>query len=169
MLRLLLSYTLLFLINFSFAQENWVTLDKVNYSIKYPNNWENKDIKDYPNVELLLYAGSESAEKDGFAESINLVLEDLSKYNISIEEYMISTLERLKNTYVIDVLKNEAIETNHYVMEYSINYNDKIIKTKQHCWLKNKIVYALSFSTTNEEFTVYDKISNQILNSFKLK
>ena len=46
---------------------------------------------------------------------------------------------------------------------------DKVIKTKQHCWLKNHIIYALSFSTTDEEFTTYDKLSDEILNSFKLK
>jgi hypothetical protein len=51
----------------------------------------------------------------------------------------------------------------------SKNYNYEVNKTKQHCWLKNKIVYDLSFSKTNEEFAIYDQITRQIFNSFKLK
>lgn len=54
----------------------------------YPSNWENKDIKEYPGVELILFAGSNLSKKEGFTESINLVIEAISAYNISLEYYI---------------------------------------------------------------------------------
>lgn len=81
-------FAFLFALNFCAAQENWIILDKSDYSIMYPGNWENKDIKEYPGVELILFAGSNLSKKEGFTESINLVIEAISAYNISLEYYI---------------------------------------------------------------------------------
>ena len=64
----------------------WKSLNEKNYSIQYPVNWElNKSGQ--MNTSFILFSELTS-EKDQFKENVNLIIQDLTGYNIDFEQYV---------------------------------------------------------------------------------
>jgi len=63
----------------------WKTLDQQDYSIQYPSTWELNQSKQM-STSFILFSPLES-ENDPFKENVNLLVQDISKYQIDLNEY----------------------------------------------------------------------------------
>lgn len=165
---------LLSLVSFlSPAQDGWQEFKKNNYSISYPPDWNYSDEKPQPTIEFILKASFESTKDDQFQENINLNLESLLE-ETNVSDYMKSTIDQIKTQVPsAKIIKNTSTEVNGLEAKefiWSAKFgNDFLLKFKQIIFIKSKIAYVLTLTSTEKEFDRYITIGDKILYSFKFK
>lgn len=161
---------LLFSIN-AIAQTDWKTLKDKEYSIKYPADWT-ADKTGQMGATFFLFSPLDS-ESDAFRENINLIVQDLSAYNLdlngftALSESQIKTM--VKNSSIIESLRVKTNGNEFHKIIYSGEQNDLLLTFEQYYWVKNKKAYILTFTCTQESFDRFKKTSEEILASFVLK
>ena len=157
-----------------FSQTNNITLkthaDK-DFSIKYPSNWElNSEGK--MTTSFVLFAPLESAQ-DKFKENINLIIQDLSGYNIDLDAYTAISEQQLKKAVVnfklieSKQIKNEK-DTYHHIIYEGEQAGFKLHFQQQYR-VKNNKAYVLTFTAELQSVKRFSEVATKILNSFQLK
>ncbi len=166
--------TLLALLLFSlntFAQPGWQTLKAKDYSIKYPADWT-ADKTGQMGASFFLFSPLDS-ESDPFRENINLIVQDLSAYNLdlngftALSESQIKTM--VKNSSVIENLRVKTNGNEFHKIIYSGEQNDLLLTFEQYYWVKKKTAYILTLTCSEESFDRFKKTGEEILASFVLK
>jgi len=83
----------------SFGQSQWKTLKKNNYEINYPNEWKLID-NNYMETAFIILSKLDDTN-DKFKENVNLMIQDLSGLNISLEN-LVQISEKQINTMLTD-------------------------------------------------------------------
>ena len=152
-------------------EKNWKTISDEGYSIMYPDNWE-LDQSGQMGTSFSILSELDS-EKDQFRENINLIIQDLSAYEIDLDEY-VEISENQINTMISNskIMLNKRVERDGYEYQHLI-YTAKQglleLKLEQYYWVINKSAYVLTFTCEEHNFKNYKKTGERILNSFKLK
>lgn len=161
---------LLFSIN-TFAQPGWQTLKEKDYSIKYPADWT-ADKTGQMGASFFLFSPLDS-ENDAFRENINLIVQDLSAYNLdlngftTLSETQIKTL--VKNSNLIESKRVNTKGNEFHKMIYSGEQSDVLLTFEQYYWVKKKTAYILTLTCTKESFESFRNTGEEILASFVLK
>jgi len=152
-------------------QSGWESLSENNYSIKYPEHWDlNKSGQ--LGTSFFLFSPL-SSEKDQFKENVNLLIQDLAGYNITLEKYVEISENQIK-TMITD---GQLIESER-IVNRSLSYQKMIytgkqgvfnLKFIQHYWVENNKAYVLTFTCEESQFNTFKSTGEQILNSFQLK
>lgn len=142
-----------------------------NYSISYPSDWElNKSGQ--MGSSFILFSPVES-NQDIFRENINLLIQDLSNYNIDLDKFVEISKGQIKTMVKNgNLLKSERINTDSDEFHKVIYTGDQDIyklKFQQYYWVKKQKAYILTLTCEKHQFDSYQKIGVEILNSFKLK
>ncbi len=164
-----LQVTLLFIVCtcLCFAQNTNKKYEKDNYSITYPSNWE-LNVSGQMNSTFILF--SELEKEDTFRENINLLVQDLTDQEMTIESYGQITKSQIKEQLPGSKILESSFdkEKNRYIMIWSGNVGSGQLKFKQYFFIKKEKVYILTFTTTPEVYNDYIELGNEILNSFTL-
>ena len=164
---------LLFLSTTLFAQKDWKTLEKDEYAISYPEDWESSNKKPQPTMEFLLLSDENTQKEDLFRENINLTTEDLGDRELTVEAYTTISIDQIvaqiptakvgsSQSITIDGREAKSIV-------WSADFgNGMILKFKQVLIIYSGKAYILTFSSSEAEFNIYIEVGDQILNSFKL-
>ncbi len=161
---------LLFSIN-AFAQPGWQTIKQKDYSIKYPADWT-ADKTGQMGAAFFLFSPLDS-ESDAFRENINLIVQDLSAYNLdlngftALSESQIKTM--VKNSSVIESQRVNTKVDEYHRLIYSGEQSDLLLTFEQYYWVKKKTAYILTFTCTQESFERFKKTGEEVLASFVLK
>lgn len=162
---------LLFISTFTFAQDEWKTLEKDNYSIDYPSHWEYSDKKPQPSVKFMLFSEIESQKKDFFRENINMTTENLNSSKISLTEYTKLSIDNIKGEIpTAKFLSNTIIKVNGIDVSditWSNLFGKTNLKFRQFLMIHEGTAYIMTFTASTAEFDQYGKIADKILNSFK--
>ncbi|MBA3704323.1 MAG: hypothetical protein H0W84_00030 [Bacteroidetes bacterium] len=162
-------YLILLIINPAFFLMNWLNYSDNNlkFSIKYPATW----IKQ-PNPNIMVFLSPKENVMDMFQENVNVILQNLSRQPMTIEQYTEVTKRQVVDNFgasAIVSLKNVTIagETGRELI-YNMNYQGKKLKVKQ-CWIiKNHNAYLLTYTAEPEQYNKYENIAVEMTNSFKL-
>ncbi|MGQ1786839.1 MULTISPECIES: PsbP-related protein [unclassified Saccharicrinis] len=146
------------------------TLEKDKYSVNYPFDWD-LDESGLHGASFILFSPILSGE-DMFRENINLLIQDLSAYNIDLDKYVEISEGQIKT-----MVKNGKLISSERLNDGQ-NYFQKVIYTgdqdiyklkfEQYYWVKNKKAYVLTLTCENHMFDSYKETGEEILKSFKL-
>ena len=145
-------------------------IEKPNYSFAYPANWE-ENLDKTLGVEFIVLSPLSSAA-DKFKENINLVIQDLSKYDIDLDKYTELSVDQIKNMVTNSVLieskriskggKNDDFQR----VIYSGDQGVFKLKFVQYYFVVDKKAYVLTFTSEQLEFDKYKEGAEETMNSF---
>jgi hypothetical protein len=146
------------------------TLEKENYKISYPANWQ-LDQSD-PVTEFYLFSRLTNSN-DKFSENISLISQSLAGMNINLDQYTEISVNQIKKFFNDKILKVEKHTskdgTAYYEVIYTGTQEGSVLKFLQYNFLKNGIAYALTFTAEAAQFDAYKDVVYQIFNSFSLQ
>lgn len=161
----------LLLINaFSAHAQNWATLDRPLFSVDYPTHW---DLNEEGAMGTAFILFSKLEENDEFRENINLMIQDLSAYNFTLDSYtelsenQISVM--IENATILQSERLKSVNGEHHLIEYTGVQNNLHLYWKQYYWVVDKKAYLLTFTAEQEQYERYLVTANQIINSFTLR
>jgi len=163
---------LLLTFSYSFAQGNldtWDHLKKEKFQIKYPPSWEINEAG-MMGTSLILLSPISNAE-DTFRENVNLIVQDLSAYPLTLVEYTELSISQIKT-----MIQNGALISSNRI-EGRMNQFQKVmytgkqglfdLKFLQYYFIHEQSAYVLTFTAEIDKFDKYETIGAQILDSFK--
>lgn len=152
-------------------QDGWKLLSESNYSIKYPGNWDlNKSGQ--MGTSFFLFSPL-SSEKDQFKENVNLLIQDLTGYNVDLDEYVEISKNQVK-TLITDgkiIVSERIVDTplKYQKMIYTGKQGIYKLKFEQYYWIENNKAFVLTLTCEESQFDTFKTIGEKILNSFQLK
>lgn len=150
---------------------DWKILELPNFSIEYPSGWD-LDQSGQMGTSFILFSPLES-EKDAFRENVNLLIQDLTGYNIDLNSYTEISEQQIK-TMVTNSTLFESKRVNNGNQEYHkiIYAGDQGIfrlKFEQYYWVISDKAYVLTLTCQEHKYEDFKAIGEKIINSFKLK
>ncbi|NOY48320.1 MAG: hypothetical protein GXO84_09040 [Chlorobi bacterium] len=147
---------------------SWDTYtDKANsFSIQYPNNWT-KEIRG----SSIVFLSPLNGQGDLFKENVNVMLQDLSQQELSLEDYteitrksVITNLGKQSIVSLKDVTLKE-VAAKEFI--YKMNLNGNNLKIKQYWFIQNKKAYLFTYTAEPSKFNDYEAVASKIVESFK--
>lgn len=171
--KLLFIGLLILISNFSlFSQaKDWSTLNKNNISIDYPKDWELNE-SGQMGTNFILFSPLTSP-KDQFRENVNLLVQDLTGYNLDLEKYVEISEKQIKT-----LMANGKIIKSKRVLNKELSYQKIIFKGKQgvldlkfeqYCWEVEDKAYVLTLTCEENQFQKYKVIGEKKLNTFRFE
>jgi hypothetical protein len=152
------------------AIQEWETFNGSDYSIRYPSNWELNDSKQM-GTSLILFSPIENS-KDQFKENVNLIIQDLSSYNLDLDDFIEITLDQVKtmitNSTLLESKRVKSSNPEFHKLVYLGDQGMYHLKFEQYCWVMNDKAYILTLTCERNKFPVYKATGEKILNSFLL-
>src|SRR5690554_1117087 len=139
-------------------------IKKDNYSIKVHKDWM-VDLYPVSEIDLYIYMDLE----DEFTENINLLIRDLGDSKMTLDEIVKNERADLETLATVISSERIVIPNKEYqrIVMTSPFYGESL-KFIQHYVLKDSRVYVLTFTSLKRDFNQYEKIAEQIMQSFKV-
>ena len=155
------------------VEEEYTTYLSDQFSIQYPNDWQSEN-NGHLGTTLILYAPTSSIDSDDlFRENVNIMIHDISEYDMSLEDYVDLSLVQLKNMIsdvnIISIREKTQDELTYYQILATGKQGEKVIKFKQRYFLVKDIIYVFSFTSEIEVFDKNLSAADTIMASFKIK
>jgi hypothetical protein len=148
----------------------WNSIKEPAYSIEYPSDWE---LSKTPTtgVSFAILSQKES-NQDNFRENVNLVIQDLSAYDMNLNSY-IALSESQIETLVLDgkILESKRIENKDLPFQKMIYTGTQDIfklQFEQYIWVSKKKAFILTLTCEEAQFSDYIQTGEKILDSFIL-
>jgi len=149
----------------------WKLLIDDKFEIKYPSDWD-VDKNGQMGTSFFLFSPL-SDESDKFKENVNLLIQDLTGHNLTLDQFVELSNNQIK-TMVTDgqIILSDRI-TDDEIEYQKIIYSGKQgifdLKFEQFYWVLDDKAYVLTLTCENSQFNKYQKIGEEILNSFVIK
>ncbi len=150
--------------------EDWNTIKKNSYSIDYPKDWEINE-SGQMGTSFILFSPLTS-QKDQFKENVNLLVQDLTGYNLDLDGYVEISEGQIKT-----MITNGKIIESTRVTEQTLDFHRVIytgkqgnfnLKFEQYYWVVGDKAFVLTLTCEESQFDDYKLTGEKILNSFKL-
>ncbi len=122
---------------------------------------------------LFFIMSPQENEKDVFFENGTMGVEDLTGYNLNLEEYIGKSksmieggIEKVK---FISSKKLSANDKEYWLLEYTGYTSNLDLYFYQAVWLKNEIAYLITLTAPKKGYKKYQKIFSKIAASFIVK
>jgi hypothetical protein len=150
---------------------DWITFDQPAYSIQYPSKWELNNSGEM-GTSCVLFSPLESVT-DQFKENVNLLIQDLSGYNIDINKYTEISVGQIKTMITnATLLESKRVKKNtgeYHKLIYTGDQGSFHLKFEQYYFVIKDKAYVLTLTSEIDKFDQYAEVGEEILNSFKLK
>jgi hypothetical protein len=163
----------------------WKKLDRVNYSIRYPANWDLEQKENTTSDAVLFYPfailSPLESTTDKFRENVNLVVEQLAGrtidgvdgQNITLDKYAQLSTNQLKlemrNFQIVETKKITNSRRTYYKTIFTWDYETLPLKVEQYYWVSNGKAYVLTFTSERNKFVKFKVTGEKILNTFMIK
>jgi len=139
-------------------------IKKGDYSIKVHKDWL---VELYPEDEIDLYIYIDT--EDDFVENINLMVNELKDEKVTLDSFT----KNVETEFSVQgkILSSQRITTPYREYQRIVvtsRFYGENLKFIQHFFLKNSKVYILTFTALETDFDKYEKIAEQIMQSFKV-
>ncbi len=150
---------------------DWLTLDNSAFEIKYPNDWESNN-SGLAGTTFILFSELTDAN-DKFRDNVNLIMQDVAGYNLTLEGYIEISLTQLPSIVPgSKVLVNETLNTEDGPFQkliYTGKQGEFDLKFEQYIWLVEEQVFVLTLTCEIDTFEQYQKVGEEIMESFIIK
>lgn len=168
--------TLLLIFNSCSSQDKKIYKDynSKEYTISYEQSWQLK----IPQKNLVQFFSNKENEKDTFQENFNVIIQDLSGQNMTIDSYSDLTIGQITNAIgkesILEFKDVEVQGTNGKEIIYKMPISSPTgqreeLKLKQRWFIKADKAYLLTFTAKKDTYSKYIETAEQMFNSFKLK
>lgn len=151
--------------------ENWTTLKGDNYAIQHPSNWD-VDKSGQMNTSFFLFSPIEN-EIDDFRENINLIIQDLTGYDLTLEQFTELTESQVKTLITnANMISSETVERDNRTyqkMIYTGSQGVYNLQFEQFFWVIDNKAIILTLTCKEDAFNSYRKLGEKIMHSFKYK
>jgi hypothetical protein len=150
--------------------EDWNAIKKDSYSVDYPKDWELNE-SGQMGTSFILFSPLAS-QKDQFKENVNLLIQDLTGYNLDLDGYVEISEGQIK-TMITDgkIIESKRL-TNQNLDYQKVIYTGKQgiynLKFEQYYWVVGNKAFVLTLTCEEAQFDDYKLTGEKILNSFKL-
>ncbi len=142
-----------------------------NYTIRYPAEWT-LDQSQQMGTRFILLSPLSSAE-DQFKENVNLIVQDLSAYELDLDQYVAISEDQIKTMVSnANILLSERGEENGLAfqkMVYTGQQGIYDLKFVQHYWVEDQKAYVLTFTAEADQFDASRPTGEKILDSFRIE
>ena len=170
MKRILIILTFTINTIFVFGQTEWKTLSENDFKIEYPDNWE-LNRSGLMGTKFILFSKL-SKSTDKFRENINLIIQDLTGSNITLDKYVEISENQIRtlvtNGKIIESKRVSDNEFEYHKMVYTGKQGAFDLKFIQYFWVLDNKAYVLTFTAEITEFDNFVQIGERIMNSFKI-
>ena len=143
-----------------------------DFSIQYPNDWQAND-NGHIGTSIIMYAPTSTSEDDYFKENVNLMMQDVTEFDVDLEEYVDINLSQLKvtitNFEIISIREKTRDDLTYYQIFATGEQGEKNIKFKQHYWIVDDMAYVVSYTSETEVFDTNLPAAEKIMESFVIK
>lgn len=150
---------------------DWNTLSKSSYSIQYPKDWT-LDESGQMGTSFILFSPLESSN-DQFKENINLLIQDVSQYNMDLDKYTKVSEDQIKsvitNAKSIESKRVKNKDNEYHKLIYTGEQGVFKLKFEQYYWVLDNTAYVLTLTGEQDKFDQIKGLGESILNSFELK
>jgi hypothetical protein len=160
---------------------NWKTLNRNNYSLKYPQDWDLQQSEDPKSgtvvsktvrYQFAVLSPLEPAQ-DQFRENVNLVIEDLDGVKIDLDAYSriaeSQLKSQMKNCKILEHIKITQGRKPYYKTVWTWDYGAFPLKVEQYSWLLDGKAYILTFTSEQAKFAQFQAIGEKILDTFTFR
>ncbi len=170
MKKLLLSNLFFSILTITLNAQNWKTIETSTYRHECPNEWMIDESKQF-GTEYIFFSPIEN-EHDNFSENFNLIIEDLSKSKITLDEYASLSENQIKKLITQSNIISNQKKTDKKIPYYEIIYTGKQgqlkLKWKQRYWINHNKAYILTFTSEQDRYDIYITLADQIFETFVL-
>jgi len=149
----------------------WKSISLGKLKFDYPSNWD-IDTSGTMGASMFLFS-KVSDESDQFRENINLIIQDISAYNLTLDQYVELSKNQIKTMITegnIILSERKKVENREFQkMVYTGKQGVFDLKFEQYYWIVDNEAYVLTFTCELDEFDNYQLIGEKILDSFKMK
>ena len=150
--------------------KDWNTIKKDAYSIDYPKDWE-LDESGQMGTSVIIISPL-SSQKDQFRENVTVIAQDLTGYNVDLNEYVSISESQIKamitNAKIIESKRVKIQDLSYHKIVYTGKQGVYSLKFAQYYYVVGDKAYVLTLTCENTQFDDYQLIGEKILNSFKL-
>ena len=153
------------------AENTWKTIEENNYSLQYPDSWD-LDKSGQMGMSFMVLS-QQVTPNDGFRENVNLLIQNLTGLNITLDKFVEISQEQIKTMMTNgNLLESKRVKANgktlHKVI-YTGEHGVLKFKFKQFYWVENERAYILTFTCEASQFDLYSETGEKIMNSFRFK
>lgn len=150
---------------------NWDSINEDTYQIKYPSNWDVN--KSGQMGTSFILSSRQSNKEDNFKENVNLIIQDITAYNLNLDQYVAISEEQIntlitEGKIILTERKQKDGEEYHRVI-YTGKQGIYNLKFEQYYWVIENQAFILTLTCEKDEFDKYQEIGETILNSFEIK
>lgn len=135
-------------------------------NIEYPTTWSLDDSG--INGTSLMVLSEKDGLTDLFKENVTLVIEDLNRQQISLDQYIELSKVSLNNISAKNT-KISKINTNTFTTDFEMRNGILDLKFHQKVMTIDQKAYVLTYTATQEDYHKYFPIANSVIESFKLE
>lgn len=150
---------------------HWKLLSEGEYEIQYPDSWEVSNSGQMGTTFVIL--SPLSSELDQFRENVNLMVQDLAGYSLTLDQYV-----ELSENQIETLITDGKISFSERQEREGVQYHKAIytgrqgifkLKFEQLYWLVGDTAYILTLTCEEDQYEKYKEIGGLILKSFELK
>lgn len=148
---------------------NFTTLKDAQYEISYPENWK-LDQSGSRGTTFILYVPS-PGEEVAFKDNINLMIQDLTGYDMDLQGFTDLSLTQLKQMIkgvelTSNDLKNDGTH-NYQRLIFSTSQMGLDLKFEQRYWVIGKNAYVLTATYLEKDAAYQEPAIEQVFDTFK--
>ena len=148
----------------------WETFTQNNFSIEYLSEWR-LDTTSQKGASFFLFS-ERSSKEDKFSENINLVIQDLSGYDISMDQFVELSENQIKtlitNGKIVSSQRIKGEDLDYHRLSYTGTQGIFELMFVQHFWLVDNSAYVLTLTSEVDQYDNYKDVGNKMLNSFEI-
>jgi hypothetical protein len=149
----------------------WLILSEEGYEIKCPDNWD-IDTSGQMGTQFILLSPV-SSPADQFRENVNLLIQDLTGYDLTLDQYV-----ELSENQIETMMTNGKLISSERKQGKGFDFHEVIytgkqgvfdLKFEQYYWVLNNEAFVLTLTCEMTEFDNYRSTGETILSSFEIK
>jgi hypothetical protein len=153
------------------VSSEWKNIEQTNFSISYPGNWELNE-SGQTGTKFVVLSPLESVD-DKLRENVNLLTQDVSAYNIDLEQFAKISENQIKAMITdAEVIESKTLSANnrfYHMLIYKGKQGQYSLEFIQYYFVIQGIAYVVTFTAEQDKFDKFKAIGEKILNSFVIK
>jgi len=139
-----------------------------NFSIDYPSNWELKEISG-----IAVFLSPIEKPSDDFRENVNVVMEDLGKSPMTLDQYMsfsdTSAAQTIVDYKILERGTTRIDDKNAIFTVFTGVSNNKNLKFKNYVFIRNKTqAFTITYTADPDKYEHFLEQAEQSTQSFVL-
>lgn len=153
------------------STEGWNVFSQDKYEIKFPIDWA-IDTSGVMGSKFFLF-NKLALQSEGFMENINLIVQDLSAYDLDLNQYVEISEKQITTVLTDGVILSSERKSREGIEYQQVKFSGRQgifnLAFEQHYFIVDKNAFVLTFTCKTEDFDAVIEISKQVMDGFKIK